>query len=146
MLIINKIFKLVLFVYNMDVKKKVLLTIVVLLFLVGIFYYVSSTITRLTGFIITGKAIYSEEKLATLANCISEKEIILYSKTTCPYCKKQKKLFKQAFIFLNMIECDIEPEKCPDDILGVPAWEIDGEYVYGVQEIKKLMELSGCGI
>jgi len=129
----------------MDIKKRVVISIVVLLVLVAAFYFITSTITRLTGFTITGKAVYSAERLDNLAKCMTEKGIKLYTNPTCTHCNAQKRLFKTAIQYVDVIECDYTIAKCYD-LLGVPAWDINGDIFYGKKEIKELIELSGCEV
>lgn len=127
----------------MDVKKEILISLAVLVVLVVVFYIIASTITRLTGFTITGKAIYSDVELEDFVRCLNNEGIKLYFSPTSSECKSQKKLFKDAFPYLDIIDCSLED--C-SDLEEVPAWEIDGKVIYGKQEIKNLEELTGCKI
>ena len=109
------------------------------------FYFVTSAITKYTGYSIFGEKYYSSIQLESLAKCMTENNVVLYASSTCPHCKAQKDLFKDAVQHLNITECIEEPEKC-NGLLGVPAWMINGKLVYGEQTIEQLDELSGCEI
>ena len=130
---------------------KVIISIGLLLVLTLGFYYITKTISSVTGKSILGWIIKEDDcekdvdKLECFAKCLTDKGIVLYSNPGCPHCKAQKQDFEDAVQYLNIIECSQNPEKC-SQLRGVPAWEIQGqeELIYGRQSLKKLSELSGC--
>lgn len=76
--------------------------------------------------------------------CIAEKSI-MYGVDWCSYCKKQKAFFGENVKFLNIIDCDKNPQVCFD--IGVevyPTWVIEGKTYKGLQSVEKLKELTGC--
>lgn len=92
-----------------------------------------------------------EEELATIAKCLRDNGVVLYSSVGCPACKKQKEIFKDAFEYINHVECnahvDIEgAKKCSEKaIRAVPSWELpDGEIITGLHQPEKIAEMAGC--
>jgi len=70
---------------------------------------------------------------------------VLYSKTTCVFCKQQKEILGQYISFFKIIECDEAPEICQlKQITGTPNWEINEKFYRGVKSIKELADLVGC--
>ncbi len=94
---------------------------------------------------------YSEEKLETLAKCLSEKGAKFYGAYWCGWCNKQKEIFGQAAQYLPYIECsdpktkELTPECQKAGITGFPTWQLpNGEKSPGFKPLEKLAELSGC--
>ncbi|PIN86894.1 hypothetical protein COV19_02710 [Candidatus Woesearchaeota archaeon CG10_big_fil_rev_8_21_14_0_10_44_13] len=76
--------------------------------------------------------------------CIASKSTI-YISTGCHACAAQEKLFGKNFMFLNIVDCLIEGQKCSQqNVTSVPTWFINGERHIGVQEIDVLLSLTGC--
>ena len=123
----------------MNPKLRVLLTIAVLIVIALILYFIANGITTFTGFTIKP----SQENLDKFAQCLTEKGIKMYGSIYCSHCKAQKDLFGTSFQYINYTECTENPNVCID-LVGVPAWEINGKITYGTQSLQKLAELSGC--
>jgi hypothetical protein len=125
-----------------DMKKgqKIIISIVVLILLIGAFYFMTKYITTTTGYGI--KEDISPEKLA---KCLTDKGIKMYGSMYCPHCAEQKSLFGDSFKLVNYTEC-ANPDNADAcaGLEGVPAWDINGKLYYGKQELSKLQELSGC--
>lgn len=73
-----------------------------------------------------------------------------YGAFWCPHCHEQKELFgKEASDKLNYVECDPrgkngQPDLCKAaGINGYPTWQINGKLYPGVQDLKKLADLTG---
>jgi hypothetical protein len=123
-------------------KKRIIITFVVLAAIVVGLYFLANAVTKYTGYSITENAI-SEAGLEDFARCLTEKGVKMYGSVTCLHCANQKALFKDAFKYINYIECLSNPEQC-SGLEGVPAWEINGKIAIGEQSLNKLAELSGC--
>lgn len=106
------------------------------LIITGVFLLVTIAIIVLIFIFQNGN---TDEKTA---KCIGQKAI-LYVSTTCPHCSNQKEMFGENLKYINLINCNIEIEKC-QNIMYVPSWEINGQIYTGVQSIDKLKELTGC--
>ncbi len=95
------------------------------------------------------KNISGEAEIA-LARHLQQIQAKMYGTYTCPHCHDQKELFgKEAFSFIQYIECspagkNAQPKLCQAaNIVGVPTWEIQGQFYTGVQSLEKLAEISG---
>ncbi|MEK7212314.1 MAG: hypothetical protein AAB686_01395 [Patescibacteria group bacterium] len=84
--------------------------------------------------------------LDNFAQCLKDKGATMYGTRTCPYCLQQKKMFGNAFRFINYVECTTEQAKCQvAKVESVPLWTFaDGERVVGLQQLKFLAEKTGC--
>jgi glutaredoxin len=94
---------------------------------------------------------FSDKKLIEIAKCLTQKGVTMYGAVWCSHCKRQKDRFKDAFQYINYIECDphTNPEQakiCLDKkIEGVPSWEFpDGSIERGEKEVQELAEKAGC--
>lgn len=111
-----------------DTRIYLTLGIIVVLIIVGIFWIKKNGETL-------------NEKTA---KCIAEKSE-LYVQLGCSACKIQEDMFKDSYVYLNVIDCHYQPQKCADaQITHTPTWLINGEKYEGLQSIQKLKELTGC--
>jgi uncharacterized membrane protein len=93
------------------------------------------------------------------AQCLTDKNMIMYGSITCSFCAKQRALFGDAFKFATEIECDPrhsndaeELNRCASkQISHTPTWILEDEegndvfrFDAGVQTLKKLSEVSEC--
>ena len=78
-----------------------------------------------------------------VAKCLTSKGIKMYGSITCSHCKEQKEIFGDAFQYIDYIECTIDGDLCKD-LIGVPAWGIDGKIYYGAKSLNELKSSSGC--
>lgn len=128
----------------MEGRKKVLLSVVILLVLVAGFYLTSRAITRYTGFTITGNII-SESNIESFAKCLSENNVELYVMAGCSHCAEQEALFGKYLKYLDLTDCATNLEICLNKQIGIfPTWIINGKLIYGFRSLEDLNELSGC--
>lgn len=87
----------------------------------------------------------------SLAQCLTQKGVIMYGAFWCPHCQEQKKLFGDDFQLIKYQECDAKgpygnPQVCiQQGITGYPTWKIPGqEDLIGEQSLAKLAEASNC--
>ncbi|MFH1500983.1 MAG: hypothetical protein ABIE22_03495 [archaeon] len=125
----------------MDSRKRVFLTVVGLTVLVLAFYFVAMNITKYTGYV----AITEKEDYDSFAQCLTDQGVIMYGSELCGHCKNQKETFGESFKYVTYVECTEQPEACAG-LRGVPAWDINGEIIYGEQSLEKLAELAGCDL
>lgn len=93
----------------------------------------------------TGLTIKKHIDIERLAKCLREKNVIMYGSKYCPHCTQQKEMFRDAFKYINYVECTEERERCSNiGIKGVPTWIINGKMYEGVQSLEKLTQISGC--
>lgn len=94
-------------------------------------------------------AFYSNKpagNLTTFAQCLTQRGATMYGADWCPHCQQEKANFKDAWHFINYVECPANPQKCLDDgIDGYPAWIFPGGKKFvGYQGLEKLSQESGC--
>jgi len=96
-------------------------------------------------FIFFISACTSTGKYNGFAQCLTEKEIVMYGTEWCSHCKAQKAMFGKSFEFVNYVDCDKDRSECLiNGVRGYPTWKIDGELYPGEQKLEKLASLSGC--
>lgn len=86
------------------------------------------------------------------AQCLSGSGVKMYGADWCPHCQNQKKLFGDAFKFVDYTECAdsanprVQMKACSDaDITGYPTWVFaDGQRLEGEASFEDLAEKSGC--
>lgn len=87
------------------------------------------------------------EATQEFAECLGEKEAVMYGTDWCHYCQDQKEMFGMHFEKLNYIDCDDNKAECDAaGVRGYPTWVINEVNYPGVQKIDKLAELSGCKV
>lgn len=80
-----------------------------------------------------------------IAQCLSDKGVIIYGSKYCHNCQYQKELFGDSFQYINYIECTEEQELCSQmGIEAVPTWIVNGERYLGWKTPEDLAELAGC--
>ena len=88
----------------------------------------------------------AEGNFDAFAQCLAEKEIIMYGADWCPHCRNEKKQFGDSFHFVPYVECPDNPRLClQKGVTGYPTWIFpDGKKLIGEQGLKKLSQESGC--
>jgi hypothetical protein len=97
---------------------------------------------------------FTQEQLAGLAKCLTEKGVIFYGTHWCGFCDRQKKMFGEAAKYLPYIECapeqatEAELAQCREAGVGsIPDWRFpDGRQELGMLPLEKLVELSECSL
>jgi hypothetical protein len=90
-------------------------------------------------------------KYDTLANCLTEKGVIMYGASWCTHCANQKALFGKSFQYVNYVQCSTDPtdphqlQQCTDaGVKGYPTWSINGTLYAGEQNLYTLAKNAGC--
>ena len=84
-----------------------------------------------------------------LAQHLTAERDTMYGAYWCPHCAEQKKLFGNAFDYVNYVECDpkgkdANPALCQQKgIGGFPTWEIGNDLYEGTRSLQELARLSG---
>src|SRR3989344_3244528 len=119
----------------MDIKRKVFISMFLLVFIIGFFYFFTDWFSKTTGFSI------NEDEASKLAGCLTGKNASLFGFEGCISCEKQKEIFRSSVKMIEYV-------KCPDSrCLGIesfPAWKINERIYYGVKSLDELKNLSGC--
>lgn len=95
---------------------------------------------------IQNKSVPLNNQLDQLAKCLNQNGAVMYGAYWCPHCQNQKKLFGNAFKYVNYIECAENPGKCSAaGIQEFPTWVFPaGDRLVGEQTLETLAEKSQC--
>jgi glutaredoxin len=118
--------------------KKFLPWIIVILVIVGLFYWSAALKAVPAG------------KYDDFAKCLADKKFTMYGAYWCPHCKKQKALFGDSFKFVPYVECTESAAVCEaKGVRGYPTW-IDESNASSTQkyegelEFSKISEITSC--
>jgi glutaredoxin len=79
------------------------------------------------------------------AQCLTEKNVVMYGTEWCSHCKNQKVMFGNSFQYVDYIDCDKNKNECVNaGVEGYPTWKINGKNYPGEQSLNKLSSLTGC--
>jgi len=91
-----------------------------------------------------GSEILGPGEYDDFAKYLTEQGTVMYGAEWCGYCKKQKQMFGNSFQYINYVDCDKNNLACSEaGVSGFPTWSINGENYPGLQQLDKLIELSG---
>ena len=84
--------------------------------------------------------------LDQFAQCLAEKEIVMYGAEWCSHCQNEKAQFGKSFKYVPYVECPDNPKVCLEKgVEGYPTWILpDGTELVGEQGLEGLSEKSGC--
>ncbi len=89
---------------------------------------------------------YTAEQTEKLAQCLTDKGIVMYGTTRCPHCQNQKKRFGEAADLITFVDCDESRIQC--QAAGVewfPTWITpDGQKYSGDQPLESLATIGAC--
>jgi glutaredoxin len=88
----------------------------------------------------------SSPAVAELVSCLTKNGATFYGTEWCPHCKEQKKIFGEAFVQVNYIDCDKNKVACDSaKVKWYPTWVFaDGSTLVGTQTLEALAAKSGC--
>ena len=87
--------------------------------------------------------------LDAFAKCLNQKGVVMYGAYWCPHCQSQKKLFGDAFQYVDYVECDPQgpnanPTECTaQNIQGYPTWIYNGTQYSGEKSLSQLAAIVG---
>ena len=94
---------------------------------------------------------YPQSEIDAFAQCLTEKEVVMYGAFWCPHCARTKARFGSSFQYINYVECDArgeneQSELCLEkEIEKYDTWEFpSGERLIGEPTFEQLAEKSGC--
>ena len=89
---------------------------------------------------------YSVDQTEKLAQCLTDKGIIMYGTTRCPHCQNQKARFGDAADLITFIDCDESRIQCQAaGVEGFPTWiSPDGQKYSGDQPLESLATIGAC--
>ncbi len=93
----------------------------------------------------------SSTKYDSFAQCLTDKDVVMYGAYWCGHCAEQKRMFSSSFEKVTYIECSLpdnagQTQICiQKQIESYPTWEFaDGTRVTGAQTFETLSQKSGC--
>ena len=129
---------------------KMIVSIIILVGLVTLFYFSTKIITKVTGKSIFGWLIKDNSNFDDFAKCLSVNGVKMYGAFWCRHCQNQKEEFGDSWQFMSYVECDPYGENSKTDLCiergieGYPTWEINNQLYPGELSLEKLAEISGC--
>ena len=121
----------------MEARTNVIISFFVLVILITGIYFFTDWFSKTTGYVL------GEDEKVKLAQCLSGEGSVLYVSETCFSCDRQLKKFgNTATALLRIVTCQ-SAETCAAEG-GVPAWKINEQFYYGVQDLNDLIEISKC--
>ena len=123
----------------MNTAHKLLITLGVAIVLVLIFYVIASTITRLTGYVVTDPI---NDKFA---DCLEEQDITLYINSDEPANILRNSEVIDYLDNIKIMNCLRNSESCDDlSIINYPTWLINNQIIAGELTLEDLSKYSGC--
>lgn len=120
----------------MQRERRVLLSVAAIIVLIVGLYFFTDWFSKTTGYFL------GEDQKISLARCLGTKNAQLYTKVQCVDCYRQQELLgEQTYALLSLVDCD---ERNCSNLKSLPAWQINGQFYYGVHGFEQLSELSGC--
>lgn len=94
---------------------------------------------------------YRDNKILSLASCLTEKKVVFYGAAWCTHCQDQKKLFGGALPKITYVECSAQEtnpilQECIDKkISKYPTWlDESGKRLEGVMRLETLAREYNC--
>lgn len=123
----------------MDSKQRILATLGIGIALVLLFFFITDSITRHTGFSV------SETKEDGLTSCLKEQKISLYINTNNPAETLKKMELFDYLQYFQITNCFSNNQEClKNDINSFPTWIIKTNRINREIGFNELLELSGC--
>lgn len=123
----------------MDSKQRILLTILVGIVLVLLFFFVTSSITKHTGFSI------SEPKENAFESCLKGYGVNLYINTDETGETLKDIILFDSLQYFQITNCLNNNQEClNNDINSFPTWMINNNKINRDISLQELKELTGC--
>ena len=89
---------------------------------------------------------YSADQVEKLAQCLTDKGIVMYGTTRCPHCQNQKKRFGESAELITFVDCDESRIQC--QAAGVEGFPTriapDWQKYSGDQPLESLATIGAC--
>ena len=126
----------------MEKIMKVLLMIGVLVLLIIVFYFISSSITKYTGFFVTDEVL---NKPSDFEVCLRDRDVRLYLNSNDAANSLRSSRVVDFLDEVEIFNCLRDNQKClGDGVDEFPTWIIDREMVERDISIYELADFSGC--
>jgi len=126
----------------MDIKKRILATVGIVVVLIIGFYFITGTISKYTGYFVSDDIL---DKKSDFEVCLAEKDITLYinsenSDVTLKYMR-----LKEYFDEIDIFNCLRNNRVClNNNIRTFPSWKIEGRIIPKDISFSELAQYSGC--
>jgi len=117
-------------------RGQIIKTVGILVFLLVVFYFTTSSITKYTGFSVSDIDNDFED-------CLKEKDIVLYISSSDTIKTLDKLQTSEYLTEIELVNCFITKNKCVD-INSFPTWDIKGIRFIGDLSVEELAEITGC--
>lgn len=108
-------------------------------------------VVALIALVVVNRAPAAPTPYDGFAQCLKESGVKMYGAWWCPHCQNQKKLFGDAFQYVDYVECSPGGTKTMSSqcqsagVEGYPTWTFaDGTKRSGEQSFEDLSEASSC--
>ena len=124
-------------------QKRVVVTLIVLVSLLVLFYAVTNAITRITGKSVSGEVL---DKDSIFKSCLDEKDITLYINTNDVVGTLKNIQLNDYLGNLKIFNCQVNNELCIQQGINgpFPTWMINNIKIESDISLKQLEDLSGC--
>lgn len=125
----------------MEHKKRFFISLGTFALLLIIFFFITSSITRYTGYSITP----TDEK-TDFEKCLEEQHLILYINTVDSTKTLQEMPLEEYLQYFDIINCEINNQPCIENKINSPPTWVINEYKIEEKEISlsDLIKFSGC--
>ena len=122
----------------MEFQKRILITLIVGIVLISMFFIITNSITKYTGFSVSNAD-------ANFKKCLSEQGIVLYINTEKVSETLNDIELIQYFEYIKIKNCFRDKTACiQDKINSFPTWVIRDNKINRDITSEELSELSGC--
>jgi len=122
----------------MGFPKRILITLIVGIILISLFFVITSSITKYTGFSVSSAG-------DDFKKCLSEQEIVLYINTEKVSETLNNFELMQYFEYIKIKNCLMDKETClQEGVDSFPTWIIKENKMNRHITAEELSELSGC--
>jgi hypothetical protein len=123
----------------MEVKNRILVTLLIGIFLVTAFYLITDAITKYTGYSV------SEDKDKDFKDCLKKQDIVLYLNTNDIVISYDSIILKDYLEDFEIFNCMRNNQLCAGrGINSFPTWIINENQIERDISFEELVELSGC--
>jgi hypothetical protein len=121
--------------------QKVVLSLLSLIALVLILFFITNSITKYTGYSVSGKS----SKIDDFKKCIKENKIILYINSNDIVSTIDKIQLKDYSEDINIFNCMRNNQYCIDEsISNFPTWIINNKKIESDISLERLQSETGC--
>lgn len=133
-------------------KNRLIIFVIIIIAVAGAFYFISSvnSVNEEKDLYLSVNVVNEEENpYVSLVNCLAEKDVIVFSTYTCPFCINFADQFGGFEIIMPIyVDCADNPERCAQEMQTnyVPEIQINGVLYDGPRTPEALAEFTGCKI